>query len=249
MLRYSVYSNGGNQYPIPGKNPVYEKSVMPGPMREIGKAILTIREHAEEWLVDMNLIVLTEYSAGANNCALYCVYWDNPVITDYLKADKEMLRPAAAVLGYGVYDYPAMQKNLDKLGGKDRIDASLGFNLAFFGTEHSDEETMIKGSPTLQVHETTPPMFLWSTREDNVVPVRQSILMANALAENNIPFELHIFERGMHGLALADQATSQAKEQIISEIAQWPEMAKKWLEQRFEFDVPDVCPKWEMPKE
>ena len=249
VLRYSVYSNGENKYAIPGKTPAYEKSIMPGPMREIGKAILTIREHADEWLVDMDRIVLTGYSAGANNCALYCVYWDQPVITEYLGVDKEMLRPAAAVLGYGVYDYPAMQKDLDKIGDQGRITANYGFNLAFFGTEHPDEETMVKGSPAFQIHETTPPMFLWSTREDNVVPVRQTVLMANALAENDIPFELHIFERGMHGLALADQATSQAKEQNMSEIAQWQEMAERWLKQRFEFDVPDVCPKWEMPEE
>lgn len=53
----------------------------------------------------------------------------------------------------------------------------------------------------------------------------------------------------MHGLALATQATSQAKEQNMAEIAQWPEMAQRWLAELFPFDVPEVCPVWVMPEE
>lgn len=249
VLRYSVYSNSGIDFPNPRKSPAYEKSVVPGPMREIGSAILKIREHADEWLVDMDRIILTGYSAGANNCALYCVNWDKPVITDYLGVDREMIRPAAAVLGYGVYDYPAMEKSLKKIGDKGRISANEGFYLAALGTPEPSASDKIAGSPAYHVSENTPPMFLWTTRQDNVVPVQQTIIMANALTEYDIPFEMHVFSRGMHGLSLASQATSQAKEQNMAEIAQWPAMAQRWLEEMFPFDVPDVCPVWVMPED
>lgn len=247
VLRYSVYSNSGIQFPNPQKSPAYKESTMPNPMREIGKAILTIREHADEWLVNPEQIILTGYSAGANNCALYSVYWDKPVICDYLGVEKEMLRPAAAVLGYGVYDYPAMKKSLEKIGDSGRIAANDGFNLAFFGKTDPDENELFEGSPAFLVGENTPPMFLWATSEDNVVPVQQTTIMAGALAYEGIPFEVHIFEKGMHGLSLADQATSQAKEQNMAEVSQWIQMAQRWLEVRFPLDVPDKCPVWKMP--
>ena len=56
VLRYSVYSNSGIRFPMPGQSPAYKKSVYPGPTREIGMAMLLIRSHAEEWHVDMDKI-------------------------------------------------------------------------------------------------------------------------------------------------------------------------------------------------
>ncbi|WP_278281603.1 prolyl oligopeptidase family serine peptidase [Clostridium puniceum] len=66
----------------------------------------------------------------------------------------------------------------------------------------------------MNVTENTPPMFLWATSEDSLVPVQHTIRMANAPADKNIPFEVHIFKKGPHGLSLCNQATAQAKSQI-----------------------------------
>ena len=81
VLRYSVYSNGGVKFPVPGESPAYKKSVYPGPMLEIGMAMLLIRAHAEAWKVDMDRIILNGGSAGANNCAEFAVHWNDPELS------------------------------------------------------------------------------------------------------------------------------------------------------------------------
>ncbi len=51
--------------------------------------------------------------------------------------------------------------------------------------------------------ENAPPFFIWHTAEDNAVDVRNSLRLANALAEKKKTFELHVFPYGCHGLGLA----------------------------------------------
>jgi acetyl esterase/lipase len=57
-------------------------------------------------------------------------------------------------------------------------------------------------SPELHVTHETPPCFLWHTWEDPVVPVDNSLLYAEALRRQRVPFELHIYQSGGHGLGL-----------------------------------------------
>lgn len=249
VLRYSVYSNGRYPYPLPDKTPVYEKGVMPGPMREIGMAMLKIREHAKEWKVDMDRIILTGYSAGANNCAEYAVYWNQPVIYEYLGVKPEDLKPAACILGYGVFDYERMAKTLEKIGDQGRIKMNKSFNYAFFGCTDPDEKTMAKASPARLITKDTPPMFLWATREDDTVPVDQTLYMAFQMEAAGIPCETHIFENGRHGLSLADQSVASAKEQIRPDVSVWVSLAQIWLEKRFPLDLPEKCPEFVFPTE
>ena len=55
------------------------------------------------------------------------------------------------------------------------------------------------------VSENTPPCFIWQTATDELVPVNNSYLFAKALQEHHIPYSLHIFSKGPHGLSLADE--------------------------------------------
>ena len=249
VLRYSVYSNGPAPFPFPGKTPVYEKGVFPGPMREIGMAMLKIREHAEEWHVDPDRIILNGGSAGANNCAVYAVSWNKPFIYEYLNAKPEDLRPAGAVLGYGVYDVYRMQKTLEKLGDRGRIEQHKGFCFAAFGCAEPDEKMLEEASPVFHVTKDTPPMFLWTTREDDVVPMTQTLVMALALEEAGVPCETHIFENGRHGLSLATQASASAKEQIMPDVSLWIGLAQTWLQKHFPLELPEKCPEWVPPAE
>ena len=244
VLRYSVYSNSGIKFPVPGKSPAYEKSVFPGSMREIGMAMMLIRAHAEEWKVDMDRIILNGGSAGANNCAEFAVHWNDPELCEAIGAKPEEIRPAAAVLGYGVYDYVLMQKTLEKIGDAGRLEMNRGFNLAAFGDPDASEETLKKGSPINYVSKNTPPMFLWATRDDDTVPVNQTLAMALALEEAGVPCETHIFENGQHGLSTADQDSAQAQEQIRPDVAVWMDLAGTWIKKRFALPLPEKCPDW-----
>lgn len=77
----------------------------------------------------------------------------------------------------------------------------------------------------------TPPTFLFSTSEDNVVPIINTVKYAEALANNGVPFELHIFRKGQHGLSLAKTATGM----IDDDAAQWVKLSTKWLNDTFDF--------------
>jgi len=63
--------------------------------------------------------------------------------------------------------------------------------------------------------------------------------MAHALADASIPFEIHVFEEGPHGISVATQASATAKDQIFPDAAKWVRLAECWLQKRFAIDMPD----------
>lgn len=74
----------------------------------------------------------------------------------------------------------------------------------------------------------TPPTFLTSTSEDTVVPSQNALAFATELANISVPYELHIFRRGAHGLAMATKQTDAKVERLP--YAQWFSLASIWLE-------------------
>jgi dipeptidyl aminopeptidase/acylaminoacyl peptidase len=74
-----------------------------------------------------------------------------------------------------------------------------------------------------------PPTFLWHTFEDETVPVENSLLFAHALRKNNIPFEMHIYPKGCHGLSLCDNETSANDKFINSHCQSWLPLCNEWL--------------------
>ncbi|NLJ75056.1 MAG: prolyl oligopeptidase family serine peptidase, partial [Firmicutes bacterium] len=87
-----------------------------------------------------------------------------------------------------------------------------------------------------QVNENTPPTFIWHTVADSVVPVENTLLFAQALQSYNIPFEMHIFPNGDHGLSLATAETDDGVRGIHPHIASWITWCIEWLEELFELN-------------
>lgn len=236
VLRYSVY-NGGKM-PEPNEELKVDKnSIYPNAMLDIGAAMLKIRERSKEWFVDENQIFLCGFSAGAHNCAMYSVYWNRTLFQEHFEKPVSEFKPAAAVLGYGYYDYYKLRREQTL----SELDKKMGeaIDMSFFGTVNPSEEQLKEASPALQVTEQTPPMYLWATTGDNTLSVQQSLEMANALAEKKVPFEIHVFEEGDHGLVLGDQATASMPEQIQRDVAKWVEMAQCWLEKHVPVQIPE----------
>lgn len=240
VLRYSTYNGGkADQFPDISKPlQVKEECVYPTQIRETAKAMLIIREHEEEWLVDTQRIAVCGFSAGAHNAAMYATNWHTDIISEYFHEEKEKFRPAVAILGYTLSDYIFMK---DAIENAKPMDAQFfqASNTAFLGTADPSDRLLDEVSPARHVTENTPPMYLWATAADQLVPVQHSIRMAHALADHNIPFELHIFEEGQHGLALSTQATAEAKSQIYPDASKWADLAGCWLEKRFALDLPE----------
>ena len=93
-----------------------------------------------------------------------------------------------------------------------------------------EDEGLQRFSLEKLVDERTSPAFLWHTAEDKCVPVMNSLLYATALMENNIPFELHVFPKGCHGLSLCNKETSVGNPGLdMPYNAVWLEMAIRFV--------------------
>ena len=81
------------------------------------------------------------------------------------------------------------------------------------------------------MNEETPPVFLWQTQEDEEVPVENSLLFAAALSAAGVPFELHIYPFGPHGLSLATKEVEQAEKGRLPDphVAGWVRLCSEWL--------------------
>lgn len=244
VLRYSTFLREGDAFEsiFQGVTPRAE-TAHPAPVREVGMAMLKIREHADEWNVDMDRVAVCGFSAGAHNACMYSVYYDKPLVAGFLGVDPSVIRPAALIAGYTLSDYIFLKEHADK-----DIEMTRAFfqasNIAFLGKADYTEEDLLEISPSRLVSSSTPPAFLWATSADSLVPVQHTLRMANALAENGIPFEVHIFEEGDHGLSTANQASAIAKSQLNEDAAQWMNLCEKWLLKRFALNLPDKLP-WE----
>jgi len=250
VLRYGVYTEGvpGMFMPEPGTEvPAKEHCIHPNPIRDIARAMLEIRTHADEWLVDVDRIAICGFSAGAHNCAMYATNWHKPVISEFFGKDANEFRPAACILGYTLSDYVYMKEVSAIVAASDPMAAGLFSvsNTALLGTPQPDDAALEEVSPARNVSENCPPVFLWATSEDTLVPVQHTILMSKALADQKIPFEVHIFENGPHGLSTATQSSAAALSNCMPDVAKWIPMCDTWLKKRFALDLP---PKtlWEM---
>ncbi|MEG2378137.1 MAG: alpha/beta hydrolase [Clostridia bacterium] len=192
----------------------------PTQLIETAAAIAFIRSHSKEWHVDPNAITVCGFSAGGHLAANISTMWNRPFLSDKLGVNSEALRPNAAILAYPVITSGefAHRYSFDCLIGDNPSVALLA--------EVSLENT---------VGPHTPQTFLWHTVEDPVVPVENSFLYADALRKNNIPFEMHIFPNGRHGLGLCNYETASPGDTgaCVPHTEQWFQLCCRWLESIF----------------
>ena len=189
----------------------------PTALLEAAQAMAYVRKNAKILGVDPKKIMICGFSAGGHLAASLAVHWNKPFISDVLGENSELYRPNGAVLCYPVIT-----------AGEKRHDGSI-VNIA--GNDY-DPEIMKLISLEEQVSPDTPPTFLWHTADDGSVPVDNTLLFASALAANGIPFACHIFEKGVHGLALCDDSTAGYEGHLNPDCARWFGMAVDWIKSR-----------------
>jgi acetyl esterase/lipase len=183
----------------------------PAMLQDAARALRLVRARAGDWNVDPQRVGVIGSSAGGHMAALIATKFDagDPQATDPI--ERASSRPDLAVLCYPVitlddrYAHQGSKKNL--------LGPAPAPGLA-------DEI-----SPEKHVTTNTPPCFLWATADDQAVPVENSLKFAEALRAAGVPFALHIYESGKHGLGLGSHAWEPDK------FLPWTRECAAWLQQ------------------
>ena len=170
------------------------------PLSDASRAIRLVRSMGYE------KVAILGFSAGGHLCCSAATLYtpgdpdaEDPI--ERLSSRPDAFIPCYAVASLCQYTHVGSRKNL------------LG--------NHADDLKMVRRfSAELNVTPDTPTAFLWHTSTDDGVPVENSLNLAAALSANGIPFELHVFPIGAHGLGLA---TGQP------DVAQWVPLCQNWL--------------------
>lgn len=177
----------------------------PAMLWDIQRAVRFVRYNAWKWNINPEKIAVLGFSAGGH---LACT---GVTLFDYGREDGDEIdrvscRPDAGILCYPVVSFTEPWTH-------------RGSMLNLLGPD-APEELMIQMSGEKAVRDDMPPVFFWHTGQDNGVPPENSIAMALAMQKKNLPYELHIFPNGRHGLGLAPS---------IPETAQWAPLSCTWL--------------------
>jgi acetyl esterase/lipase len=181
----------------------------PAPLQDAQRAIRTVRARAKEFGVDPAKIGILGFSAGGHLTSSAVTHFDSGKPDAEDEIERASCRPDFGVLCYPViaFDQPFTHKgSQNNLLGKD-----------------ASPELIASMSSEKQVTDQTPPCFLWHTNEDKGVPPENSVAFYSALIAHKVPAELHIYEKGKHGVGLAKDVPGTDG---------WPAACIAWLKGR-----------------
>jgi acetyl esterase/lipase len=178
-------------------------------MQDGQRAMRFVRFHARDYGVPPDRIGIWGFSAGGHLASTVGTHFDRgkPDAADPI--ERVSCRPDFMILAYPVTSFATPYAH------KGSMHNLLGDN--------PDPEVVRSLSNELQVTPETPPTFLFATGSDDEVPVENSVLFYEALRRNHVPAELHIFERGPHGVGLAQKDPA---------LSVWPTLLANWFRMR-----------------
>ena len=181
VLKYRLGSHG------------YRHPVM---LQDAARALRFIRAKATDWKVDPKRIGVIGSSAGGHLASTLLTHFDAGDANAADPIERVSSRP-----DLGILCYPVITMGANTHGGSKQ-------NL--LGRDPSPELTEQLSSEK-QVTANTPPCFVWHTWEDGGVKVENSLAFAAALREKGVPFDLHIYQKGGHGMGLGKDAGDPSK--------------------------------------
>lgn len=186
------------------------------PLIDAAGAVLHIRRNAQALRIDPAKIAVCGFSAGGHLAASTAILWDAEPVQKALGIHAEEARPNAVVLGY-----PVVTSGVATHGGSMQ-------NLC-------GEDAALRSTMSLenQIRAGLPPFFIWHTVEDPAVPVQNSLLLANALNEYKVPFELHLFAHDGHGTSTCTNEVNTPN----SHNRAWVALCTDWLADTLDFHL------------
>ena len=186
------------------------------PLLQLAYTMAHVRQNAAAWDLDAHRVAVCGFSAGGHLAGSLGTLYHEPAFLSRLETAVPV-RPDAMVLCYPVIasDEFAHVHSISRVSGaQPGEDAYRWFGL----DRHVDSRT--------------PPTFLWHTAQDQLVPVENSLKMAAALSAAKVPFELHVFPEGPHGMSVCNEAVD-----FMSPYnARWIDWSIRWLNRVFDFE-------------
>ncbi|NBC10818.1 MAG: prolyl oligopeptidase family serine peptidase [Planctomycetes bacterium] len=173
----------------------------PGMIHDALRAIRVLRQRG--W----RRVGVLGFSAGGHLASTAAVHFDRFRCADDDLLDQYHARPDAVLLGYAVIDLQGPH-------------AHRGCTDHLLGPEADDAQRELL-STHRHVTTNTPPTFLWHTAQDAGVPAEHTLDFARACRAHAVPVELHVYERGGHGVGLADGTRGQR----LPEVTTWIDLA------------------------
>ena len=180
----------------------------PCPMLDVQRAVRTVRARAAEWKVDPKKIGVWGFSAGGHLVSTAVTHFDDGKADAEDPIDRVSCRPDFGILCYPVI---ALDKPYTHQGSKKNL----------LGDKANDPQLVEDLSCEKRVTEKTPPCFLFHTTADTGVPPENSIDFYLALRKAKVPAELHLYERGPHGVGLGNDK--------FPELKSWPDRLAAWM--------------------
>lgn len=182
------------------------------PLKDATRAMCLIRDNCEKWRVDPDQIAVIGFSAGGHLASSLATLYDADFLQNIAGMEKGKNKPNLLISCYSVL---SSQESAIHSGSFENL----------FGEDKSQYEKL---SIEKNVHEDMPPVFIWHTFADGGVSVNNSLLFAAALKEKEIPFELHVYPKGPHGLSLA-KGESQINNDDLKHISSWMPLCLEWM--------------------
>ncbi len=194
---------------------VERRAPFPCQLVEAAKAIKYIKDNAEKYAIDADRLFVAGFSAGGHLAASTGVLWKNSEIYKQIDMPYGYNKPFGVMLLYPV------------ISSKYEYHFQSFRNL--FCTDTPTSEQLSAASIEKHVDSESAPAFIMHTADDNVVDVNNSLDCARAYAAAGVPFELHIYPHGPHGIALANGLTALGNPDYINEdVAKWVDLAVRW---------------------
>jgi acetyl esterase/lipase len=168
------------KYRLPNDSFQINKTI--APLQDAQQAIKMVRDSAAAWGIDRNKVGIMGFSAGGHVASTEATHFNNSLVENNSNTN---LRPDFQIL---VYPVISMQDSLAHQGSRTQL---LGSN--------PSKETIDLYSNELQVDKNAPPAYITVAADDKVVNVDNSIIYFEKLRHNNVPVEMHIYQKGDHG--------------------------------------------------
>jgi acetyl esterase/lipase len=162
----------------------------PAMLNDAARAVRWVRAHADEYKIDSHRVGVMGSSAGGHLASTLLTHFDAGNTNSSDVVERQSSRPDLGILCYAVI-------SMGEFTHKGSFNNLLGTNPA--------PELVKSLSNELQVTTNTPPCFLWTTFEDKTVPLENTLMFAEALRKNQVPFDLHVYQKGGHGMGLKDK--------------------------------------------